>query len=380
MGRKRMKQGIRNRFCNLETACREIKEGGMCRSRQRSWMLLGVFAAAITTVLSGVANAQCKRGICCLAGAAGPNQNFQTASALVGDTIDLRALTGNGDTSVGCTTDIGVTVTNVHFTIFHGDVTEVQPNLISSPHQFVTPGCVEGVSTSTTNVTSTTVANAADGVQGFLIVREDVSGIENVSASVNLASAGSCQTVVSVFTPCRLKVTKLVACQPAGGDCSLATYCKSATGFIDDQPVAAFCYSVTVTNCGNDDITIQSVIDSSFGDKFDAFTNANNGTSFPAGKSTTFFFDELETHGNTNTITVNGIEAIDGNSLQASDSATTTVLRASVSCQKDISLNGQGGVFSNNVTVPAGTNPQVTYRVRVTNDGTTPLENVQITD
>jgi len=36
--------------------------------------------------------------------------------------------------------------------------------------------------------------------------------------------------------------------------------------------------------------------------------------------------------------------------------------------------------FSNSVTVPTGTNPNVTYRVIVTNDGTSPLENVQITD
>ncbi|HXI83547.1 MAG TPA: hypothetical protein VNL17_05590 [Verrucomicrobiae bacterium] len=349
----------------------------MHRMIKRFGMMSGLFAAIITMALSGVASAQCQRGICCSAGAAGPDHNFQTARALVGDTIDLRALTGNGDTAV-CT-DIGVTVTNVHFTIFHGDVTEVQPNLITAPHQFTLPGCDPSQGTSTTNVPSTTVADAADGVQGFLIVEEDASGIENVSAGVNLPTSTSCQTVVFVFTPC-LKVTKLVACQPAGGDCSLATYCKSATGFIDDQPAAAFCYSVTVTNCGNDDITIQSVIDSSFGDKFDAFTNANSGAFFPAGASTTFFFSELETHGNTNTITVNGIEAIDGKSLQASDSATTTVFKASISCQKDISLNGQGGVFSNTVSVPAGTNPNVTYRVIVTNDGTAPLVNVQVTD
>src|SRR5882672_7437613 len=122
----------------------------VCRSSRGVSMLAVAFAAAITLALPGVASAQCQRGICCSAGAAGPDHNFQTARALVGDTIDLRALTGNGDTAV-CT-DIGVTVTNVHFRIFHGDVTEVQPNLISSPHQFTLPGCDPSQGTSTTNV------------------------------------------------------------------------------------------------------------------------------------------------------------------------------------------------------------------------------------
>src|SRR5947207_2661002 len=151
------------------------KEGGMHKMIKRFGMMSGLFAVVITMALSGVANAQtCQRGICCAAGAAGPDHNFQTARALVGDTIDLRALTGNGDTAV-CT-DIGVTVTNVHFRIFHGDVTEVQPNLIASPHQFTLPGCDPSQGTSTTNVPSTTVADVADGVAGFIIVEEDASG------------------------------------------------------------------------------------------------------------------------------------------------------------------------------------------------------------
>src|ERR1051326_1207075 len=50
---------------------------------------------------------------------------------------------------------------------------------------------------------------------------------------------------LTVLTPC-ISVTKEVACKPAGGDCTLASYCKSATGFIDDQPEAAFCYRITV--------------------------------------------------------------------------------------------------------------------------------------
>ncbi|HXI83548.1 MAG TPA: hypothetical protein VNL17_05595 [Verrucomicrobiae bacterium] len=314
----------------------------MCLARQGFRLLLVALSAAITLALPGVATAQqCQRGICCSAGAAGPDHNFQTARAIVGDTIDLRALTGNGDTAV-CT-DIGVTVTNVHFTIFHGDFTEVQGNLLSSPHQFTLPGCDPSQGASTTNVPSTTVANAADGVQGFLIVEEDVSGIENVSAGVNLPASTACQTPVLIFAPC-LKVIKLVACQPADGNCTNASYSGFASGAKNGNQIPSFCYSITVTNCGTDNLTITNVSDTIFGDITGDFTNQTgvlSGKSLPVGASGTIFLTTPLAGDTTNTVTVLGTEEIEQAAVSASASATAQVLVASITVSKEC----DGGPF-----------------------------------
>src|SRR5579862_10042540 len=172
------------------------------------------------------------------------------------------------------------------------------------------------------------------------------------SASAATAS-GQGSACAQVLIPC-ISVTKLVACHTNNQDCSLATYCKSATGFIDDQPAASFCYSITVTNCGTDPLIVTNITDNILSgapfniDLNSLFQNANpntpNNELFPAtgplavpGAATavTIFFSVNETVGETNTVTVDSFENGTGLGFPlppVSDTATTTVLKASISC------------------------------------------------
>lgn len=343
-------------------------------------LLLAFVVAAATMTLSGVANAQCQRGTCCTVGTSGPNGDQNFPVALQGDTVTIAATIGNANS--GCVNE-SIIMSNVHISVFHADGTVTTGNLLPTPRTLTVSGnCAPlGNPLQSIDFVTNTIVNAADAAAGFLTVQIDFDFIEVLATGQRLPPLhNQCSSTVTIFHPC-LDVTKLVACRPPGGDCSLATYCKKATGFIDGQPEAAFCYSVTTTNCGDTDLTITTVNDNVFGDLTSLIVAANGGTAFPVGKSVTFFFDELESGGKTNTVTVNATESVDGTSLSASDSATTVVFRASIKCRKLVSLNGGAFVENDTLVIPSGheTDP-LTYRVIVTNDGTAKLMNVSASD
>src|SRR5262249_49456899 len=88
---------------------------------------------------------------------------------------------------------------------------------------------------------------------------------DNISTKTTPACTGQCSVTVPInpCAPC-IQVTKAVTCAPAGFngvcDANSGTYGPFASGAIGStQPV--FCYKITVSNCGDEDLINLSIHD-----------------------------------------------------------------------------------------------------------------------
>src|SRR5258708_6193671 len=94
--------------------------------------------------------------------------------------------------------------------------------------------------------------------------------MKKLLAVLGLASLATsiCTHSFAVFSPC-IGVDKEVACQVTTNSCG--TFSKLARGAQGTQASGteqkpAFCFQVTITNCGNVSLTNVSVIDDMYGD------------------------------------------------------------------------------------------------------------------
>ncbi len=192
-----------------------------------------------------------------------------------------------------------------------------------------------------------------------------------------------------VSGPC-LQVTKLVACQPADGQCTNAAYSGFAKGVQSGSQLPAFCYSITITNCGADPLTITNIEDSEFGDITGLFTNSSgplvgatlgtNGTSPAPSSATIYFATELDGD-TTNTVTVLAVEQILANGVEATASATAQVVQAGISCTKCATSPDNTGTSPCEVLLCSdGLIHTVNYSITVTNTGSVGLEDVVVSD
>src|SRR5438094_4354020 len=129
-------------------------------------------------------------------------------------------------------------------------------------------------------------------------------------------------------------VTKEIACLIATDLCG--TFGESATGFKVVSPTStnlpAFCYSITVTNCGLADLINVTVMDDQFGDLTTNFF-ASPLDVFPAGTTRSFTFNTSLDFDLTNTVTASGQSVATAKAVTAQDSATAHVIQASISCE-----------------------------------------------
>ncbi len=192
-------------------------------------------------------------------------------------------------------------------------------------------------------ITGITVTNTAYGSVGTVVLLP-AGGTVTITKSVTNTTCGintsvvtasgtsACGTPVSASAnnncvvdcpPC-IQVTKTVACLLPGTNCG--TFGKIATGMKGDSQIPAFCYSITVSNCGLVTLTNVTVNDSQLG------SLTNFPTSLISGGSVTRFYTKDWAVDTTNAVAVTGQSEVTGVSSSSSDSAVARVLQASLSC------------------------------------------------
>src|SRR4030095_12123921 len=143
----------------------------------------------------------------------------------------------------------------------------------------------------------------------------------------------------------------------------------------------AFCYSITVSNCGGSVLTNLSVIDNKLGDLTTNFF-ASKLTPLSPGETLTRYYKMSWDVDTTNTVNATGRAAADGaQQVGDNDQAIAYVENASVSCVTTVySPDDQDTSFTDgHVTlVDDGTTHEVTFMIVVCNDGDVDLAAVVI--
>ena len=196
------------------------------------------------------------------------------------------------------------------------------------------PLATGGTITFSINVIKLPSGDSNAGFAGKQVIQHAYSICNQIGGA--LTGGGNGTSEVTVQNPC-LQVTKLVACSIGGttapiADCPASGYVSSATGIKGDTQDPSFCYSITITNCGDVAWAINGVQDSALGDLTAAFP-----AGLPAHTGTAILYGPVDTAATTiNTLTVNVTNTDSGVGLTGSSSATASVVQASVSCLKRI--------------------------------------------
>jgi hypothetical protein len=308
--------------------------------------------------------------------------------------------------TVSNTSDSGVVLSNINITDVNGCLSTCKlPKTLASGGSFTvlctnsqnctSQGCTygSGISNSSTNlVTVTAQASPASG-----------------SACGQTTVSSTCWAVVNcVPPPCTpaISVTKNVICRtgatgnggPSCGSwscshvysgsssCQQGTDCSSVPGWEYDGSTSAtainlgagqcpdFCYRIIVRNSGTCPLTGVSVVDPLFGGTLAGFP-----TSLAPGASATNFYTKSLCVSTVNTVVASGSSS--GAGVSATNSASVTIVNASVSCSKLASTDGVN--FASSVTIPAdGSSHTVIYKLTVSNtsDSGVVLSNINVTD
>ena len=204
-------------------------------------------------------------------------------------------------------------------------------------------------------------------------------------------------TMLQVPVPCApcIGVTKQVACLQPNGTCG--SFGPVAEGYAGNCPGPnnnpAFCYEITITNCGTIPLTNVIVSDNLLGNITTNFF-ASPATVFQPGASATVYLTMSFPGNATNTVTVQGDAALSGtvtngtevitNGYSVSSSATATALvtPASISCSLALTAPNDGiTVGANPLILPEilPTQPEVVVTITVQNTGPAALSGVTIT-
>jgi len=174
----------------------------------------------------------------------------------------------------------------------------------------------------------------------------------------------------------RICVTKEIACLLPDNNCS--EFGESATGVKAGAQTPAFCYRITVSNCGFTPLRNLQVTDNQLGDLTAQFFPT--ATTLAAGGSVTKFFKMSWASDTTNTVTARGENTlVSGEIVRATDSAIAHVLTAGILCREvAVSVDDlDGNPFDNNVQLPAdGHTHPVQFLLIVANVGQADLAHV----
>ena len=203
----------------------------------------------------------------------------------------------------------------------------------------------------------------------------------------------SCSTTLYGI-PCTPKicVTKEVACylgtnapeaplssSPVTGDEHCGVFSNSATG-VSGNTDPAFCYSITISNCGNVNLTNVTVVDNQFGDLTANFFPGGPSTIFASGSpAITYIFKATVPQDLTNTVTTVGQSVFDGSFVTNTSQAVVTVIPAAVQCTKHYTVDG--GALTNDVTLTDSNPHTILWYVTVSNPSSlVNLGSVVVTD
>jgi uncharacterized repeat protein (TIGR01451 family) len=127
-------------------------------------------------------------------------------------------------------------------------------------------------------------------------------------------------------------------------------------------------YEITITNTGNETLTIDSVIDTVLGDITSSFP-ATLGAGLSDAETFTHTVTPADGDSLTNSVTVNATGDTSGTSATSTAQCTTTITQLVPDILVEKSCDAE---------VPVG--GTVTYTITVTNSGTEPLENITVDD
>ncbi len=194
--------------------------------------------------------------------------------------------------------------------------------------------------------------------------------------------------------PC-VSVSKVVACLDANGACG--SFSHQAGGYVSAgaSPSAypAFCYDITVTNCGGFTLTNLTVLDNLLGDLTPYFFGPGSNTLAPSQALTQKFNMAFATNA-VNTVLVQGRAVLahsvtnaggsvitNGTYVAATDKATALVDTVGVYCDVSMSATNDldGNLTDNHVLLPSTTDSNtVVFNVTVFNTNNCDLLNVTV--
>jgi len=175
-------------------------------------------------------------------------------------------------------------------------------------------------------------------------------------------------------------VEKEVACAPAGdllcSDVPDEDYGETATAVVGDTE-GAFCYKITVTNCGEDDLDNVTVVDDLIGAVAGSFP-----TTLAVDESVTLYFKQSyplgegnnppDSNNYLNTVTANGTGASSGTTVEDTDTAEAIVVPISVEC--DIVLEGVVENPGGECEAAIESDGPISFTLRITNTGDADLD------
>jgi hypothetical protein len=244
-----------------------------------------------------------------------------------------------------------------------------------------TVNCTNSCATAGTNSYSFCVGATASQSAGHVCVY-DINGIL-------MTVQNCCSAVVCCKGNPRICVDKEVACALGGTNCgTFSKFASGVQGTHADGTVQepAFCYQVTLVNCGSDALTNVTVSDTNISpaDLTPLFVANGLGPIFLPGASITVVFTASEgTTDNTitfvtNTVVASGNDINDGTPVSTNSSAAIEVVPAKVSCDKYYTLDG---VATNDATVTCDTTTHtVVWYLTITNTGIANLLDLTIVD
>ena len=250
---------------------------------------------------------------------------------------------------------------------------------------------------SDTNVINALLAAASNNAASWQPQCGDVIGVIVVVLDADYNPVQL--TMLEIPYPCVpcVSVTKEIACLQPTNNC--AEFGKIAAGYAGvgcsgiNQP--AFCYQISLTNCGTIPLTNIVVSDNLLGLLSTNFFASPTNVLQPGAGATVVLSMSFATN-STNTVTVygdvaltnqtvtnlSGVVVTNGSAVSSSDSAVAVVDLAAVTCSLtlyspvNLNTNGNGG----NVVLPAGSSSNaVTLSINVTNTGLAGLTGVTIT-
>jgi hypothetical protein len=249
--------------------------------------------------------------------------------------------------------------------------------------------------TSSTSYTDTVVV-VAEGISSTACRQEQVTS--TCSAVVNCVPP-PCTPGISVIKDviCRTGTTGVggPSCgswncshvYSGSSSCQQGTDCSSEPGWLYDGSTSAtaislgggqcpsFCYRIIVSNSGTCPLTGVSVVDPLFGGAL-----AGYPTSLAPGASATNFYTVSLCSNTVNSVVAKGTSS-SGVSVSATNSASVSIVSASVSCSKLASTDGVN--FASSVTIPAdGSYHTVIYKLTVSNTSASGvvLTNINVVD
>jgi hypothetical protein len=179
------------------------------------------------------------------------------------------------------------------------------------------------------------------------------------------------------MAPC-IDVVKEIACLLPGDNCS--PFGKTAQGY-KGSANPAFCYRITIRNCGTVTLTNVSVWDNKLGGSLTTNFFGMGPRTLTNGQVITRMFKKDWAVDTTNQVDVTGKAVSDGSTVSDWDKAVALVDPAAITCSVKIaSPDDQDGVPNDgNVRLPQDNNPHsVTFSVMVMNTGQADLANVTI--